>query len=221
MLVVSVGLALLVAVAGALTGDADDRTLGNVLQIVLLPLGLLLPVIGVLSATGEWSQRTALTTFALVPRRGRVVAAKVLATVALGLAACVVWALVGTAGAVVAGALGGAPDPWSVDGALLAQGPVALVLSIVWGVAFGLLVMAPAPAIVAYFAVPTVFALLGELVTGLDRAWDWLDPNRGIDALTRGDLAGSGWAHLVVSGALWIGVPLALGTLRTLRREVK
>ena len=31
---------------------------------------LLLPVLGILSITSEWSQRTALTTFALVPRRG-------------------------------------------------------------------------------------------------------------------------------------------------------
>src|SRR5690606_2903251 len=33
----------------------------------LLPIGILLPVLGILTVTSEWSQRTALTTFALVP----------------------------------------------------------------------------------------------------------------------------------------------------------
>jgi hypothetical protein len=36
-----------------------------------------------LTMTAEWSQRTALTTFALEPRRGRVLAAKVVASLAI------------------------------------------------------------------------------------------------------------------------------------------
>lgn len=221
LLIASALLALVVAVAGALTGDAQDRDLSNVLQLVMLPLGTLLPVIGILSATGEWSQRTALTTFALVPRRGRIVAAKLLASLVLGAGAIVVWLATGAIGAALAGAVGDAPDPWNVPGDLLWQGAIAIELGVVLGVAFGLLLMAPAAAIVAYFAVPTAFAILGELITALDDAWDWLNPNRSIDALSRGELGGSGWGHLLVSHLLWIGVPLVLGTWWTLRREVK
>ena len=46
----------------------------------------LLPIALMLTMTAEWSQRTALTTFTLEPRRGRVLAAKI----AAGLAVCVV-----------------------------------------------------------------------------------------------------------------------------------
>src|SRR3954468_24044074 len=41
-----------------------------------IPMVILLPVLGVMSVTGEWSQRTAMVTFTLVPHRGRVLAAK-------------------------------------------------------------------------------------------------------------------------------------------------
>ncbi len=53
---------------------------------------------GILLVTSEWSQRTGLTTFALVPRRGRVVAAKLLASVVLSLVAlvlCIAVAVIG------------------------------------------------------------------------------------------------------------------------------
>ncbi|HEX6620771.1 MAG TPA: hypothetical protein VF024_13980, partial [Solirubrobacteraceae bacterium] len=55
---------------------------------------------GILLISSEWSQRTGLTTFALVPRRLRVVAAKLLASVVLSLVAlalCIVVAIAGTA----------------------------------------------------------------------------------------------------------------------------
>ena len=47
-----------------------------------LPLAMLLPVIGIMAATAEWTQRTGLVTFTLEPRRGRVVLAKALAALA-------------------------------------------------------------------------------------------------------------------------------------------
>ena len=43
---------------------------------------VILPIIAILSVTSEWSQRTGLTTFTLVPHRGRVMLAKALAAVA-------------------------------------------------------------------------------------------------------------------------------------------
>jgi hypothetical protein len=62
------------------------------------PIGILLPILGILSVTSEWSQRTTLLTFALVPRRERVTAAKALAACllgALGLVVCLAAAAVG------------------------------------------------------------------------------------------------------------------------------
>ena len=48
-----------------------------------LGLSRLLPIALMLTMTAEWSQRTALTTFTLEPRRGRVLAAKVAASLAI------------------------------------------------------------------------------------------------------------------------------------------
>ena len=50
-------------------------------------VSVLLPIVGLLLVTSEWSQRTALTTFTLVPERSRVVVAKLLAGCALALVA--------------------------------------------------------------------------------------------------------------------------------------
>ena len=40
---------------------------------------ILLPIIGILLVSSEWSQRTALITFTLVPKRMRVMSAKIAA----------------------------------------------------------------------------------------------------------------------------------------------
>jgi hypothetical protein len=48
------------------------RTFASVLKVELQRAAVLLPVAGVLLVTEEWSQRTGLITFALVPVRPRV-----------------------------------------------------------------------------------------------------------------------------------------------------
>ena len=46
-------------------------------------MSLLLPVMGILLVTSEWSQRTDMTTFALEPHRSRVIMAKLVTGVVL------------------------------------------------------------------------------------------------------------------------------------------
>lgn len=59
---------------------------------------MILPIIAILAVTGEWSQRSGLTTFTLMPSRERVIGAKAIATLLVGLGAVSV--------AFAAGALG-------------------------------------------------------------------------------------------------------------------
>src|SRR5687767_9942655 len=61
-----------VAARGAVAGPSLEKLIGT----AGIGFGTLLPVLGILSVTGEWSHRTVLTTFALEPRRVRVLAAK-------------------------------------------------------------------------------------------------------------------------------------------------
>jgi ABC-type transport system involved in multi-copper enzyme maturation permease subunit len=71
--------------------------------VVQWPVGILLPVLGILSVTSEWSQRTALTTFTLVPNRFRVIGAKIAAVAVLAVASLVIAFVVGAVANLVAG----------------------------------------------------------------------------------------------------------------------
>ena len=67
---------------GVIVGTRADRRFENLFMFTLLPTAVLLPVLGILLVTSEWSQRTALTTFTLVPQRERIAVAKLAAGVA-------------------------------------------------------------------------------------------------------------------------------------------
>ena len=134
------GALTLVSVGGVVLllvfGKADNQAFDDFLFTAQLPMGLLLPVLGILTMTSEWSQRTALTTFALVPHRRRVLNAKLLGLVSLALtlvAASVATAAVAT---LIASASGG--GQWG--DVVLAIGRAALFecLVVVVGAAFGL-----------------------------------------------------------------------------------
>jgi ABC-2 type transport system permease protein len=66
-------LAVTVALAAQLS--ADQAQLIDGLRSVGASVATITPVLGILLVSSEWSQRTALITFALVPRRERVIAA--------------------------------------------------------------------------------------------------------------------------------------------------
>jgi ABC-2 type transport system permease protein len=85
--IATAGITLAAVVILLIAGTAQDRALDNVLSLAVQPAAVLLPIVGILLVSSEWSQRTALITFALVPRRSRVLLAKVVAGLLLALAA--------------------------------------------------------------------------------------------------------------------------------------
>lgn len=210
-------LAAAVVTVLSLTPDAPDFDFGGLLGPTLLPAAVLLPVLGVLSVTSEWSQRTTLTTYALVPRRMRVAAAKVLAALALAVltyAAC----LAATAAALP---FAGGPDPWHLPAATLGKAALFMVVNVLLGVAFGMLLLNSALAIVLYFVLPIAWSILGEMVAPLARPAEWLDLSVTSGLLLEPVMTGRDWARLGTSVAVWIMIPLVLGLIRVARREVK
>lgn len=183
---------------------------------------ILLPVVGVLAVASEWSQRTALSTFTLVPRRGRVVAAKLAAASVLTAVFWAASALVAWTGRALAEALDRTDAGWGLSPRLLATALLLMLLGTLGGVAFGMLFQSPPLAIVLLFALPIVWGILGETVSALDDAAGWLDTGRTGEPFMEPDarLTGGVWARLAVSQAVWLGVPLLLGHLRVMRREV-
>ncbi len=183
------------------------------------PQGFLLPVLGVLLVTSEWGQRAALTTFTLVPHRGRIIAAKVVAAVLLGLAAIAVALVVAALGTLV----GGAGDRWGAYG-WADTGSFALLqtLGILQGLAFGALFLNSAAAIVTYFVLPIAFNIVTGIVEQLRDIQPWVDLGTSQTPLfDGGGVTGEEWAHLATSTLLWIVLPLAVGSWRMLHAEVK
>ncbi|GAB2453057.1 ABC transporter permease [Xylanimonas ulmi] len=202
--------------------DGGRHSFEQLAQGALQPLGILAPVIAILSVTAEWSQRTALVTFALEPRRARVIVAKTLA--ALGVAALAVAGAVALA-AVEHLALIGLRDVeprWSVDlGALGGTALAVLVLGVLCGVGFGLLLLNTPGAIVAYFVAPIVIALLGTFVPALKDAQPWFDMATASTPLVVGAMTGQAWLHLASTTAIWVVAPFVVGLVRVLRSEIR
>jgi ABC-type transport system involved in multi-copper enzyme maturation permease subunit len=219
-LLIVIGLAAAATVAILLGAAPDEeQTFRGFFAFAQLPAGVLLPVLGILSMTGEWSQRTALTTFTLEPRRGRVVAAKLIAATVIAVLAWASCFGFAAAGNLAAQGLGG-DGSWTIGWQLILQCLVLQVLFVLMGAGFGALLMNPPLAIVAYFALPMVWTVLAELIRSLRTAAGWLDINLTTTPLAEGPMTGDQWARLGVSAAVWVLVPLVAGTVRVLRREV-
>jgi ABC-2 type transport system permease protein len=198
-----------------LAGKPEDRDLTSLFQGGLWVVSILLPVLGILAVTSEWSQRTGLTTFALVPERERVIGAKVIASIGLGLGAVVACLLAAALGNLIAG------GSWDLSASLLGNGALFEVAGMLGGVAFGLVFMNSALAIVLYYLLPTVWTILGETIHALDKPADWLDASRTMQPLVDDQMTGQAWAHLGTSLAVWIGLVLVIGLLRLRRTELK
>jgi hypothetical protein len=94
------------------------------------------------------------------------------------------------------------------------------VIFVLMGSAFGALLLHSPLAIVLYFALPTVWTMLGEMVRRLRSAGGWPDINLTSLPVTNPDMTSGEWARLGASTALWVVLPLIAGTVRVLRREV-
>src|SRR5699024_4109565 len=123
------------------TGDEASRSLAGIFGGTLLPVGILLPVLGILCVTSEWSQRTAVVTFTLVPVRWRPVAGKLLAgtvLAALSVVACLAAAAIGN---LLVGPIVDGNGSWTIEGAAIGEAFAFQLISVIMGMAFGMLLM--------------------------------------------------------------------------------
>ncbi len=203
----------------AIFGKDGDHTFVNYMGTTGTPQGFLLPVLGVLLVTSEWGQRSALTTFTLVPHRGRILVAKIVAAFLFGLGAIVVAMAV----AALATVLHGGPDAWAnFSGDDVLKYVLLQTIGIWQGLAFGMLFLNSAAAIVIFFVVPIAWSIVTSLVPGLRDAQPWIDLGTA-QAPLFGDetMSGKEWAQLLVTTLIWVALPMGLGAMRVLRAEVK
>ncbi|MEN3534329.1 ABC transporter permease [Microbispora sp. ZYX-F-249] len=214
---IMVGLVVASVVArGAVVGPK----LQTLAATAAMSLATLLPVLAILTVTGEWAHRTALTTFVLEPRRHRVLAAKclppLLTAVALSLFAMLVAVPVT---AVVAG-VRNTPASWDLQPFWLLGWTGANVLVTAAGLALGALFLNAPAAIVVNLSTPMLWNVLGNLSSVGAGIAGWLDLNTTAASLVSGDMTWIEVARLATSIAFWIVLPMAAGLVRVLRKEV-
>lgn len=209
---------MLFAADGQLTYSTFTLAIG-------FPMAVILPMIAILSVTGEWSQRSGLTTFTLVPHRGRIVLAKSIVAVSVAVASMLVAFTIGAVGNIAGSAIAGTRTVWDQGFVTLLDIVLANTLVLLVGFMLGVLIRHSAGAIVAYF----VYAFLLPTLTGLlaaNQAWfrdlqPWVDPAVAQHALFHGSLTGEMWSQLGVTSVIWLVAPLTVGLWTLLRSEIK
>jgi len=212
-----VALTVVVVVVRLLIGDAANHTFQSVLNVGLQPTAVLLPVLGILLVTSEWSQRTGLITFALVPVRSRVLGAKLIASLLCAAAMLAMSVVVVAAGVLVSSP--GVEGTWSDAAPLIGQSAVNLTAGMVVGVALGAILLAPTPAIVLLFALPTSWMAVLSLPVFSDVA-PWVDYARALGQMTEKVISATQWAHAGTTLVIWMVLPLLIGAWRITRREI-
>ncbi len=216
---------LLATAAVVLFAPEKEQTYSTFGTAIGFPMSVILPMVAILLVTGEYSQRTALTTYTLVPSRGRVVTAKLLSAVGVGVVSMLVAFVVGALGNVVGTALAGVDQVWDMNAADMLGVIAGNVLGLLVGFMLGVLFRSSAAAIVGYFVFTLLLPGLSGALAGA-QGWyrdvqPWVDFEYARSALFNGEFGATYMAHLGVAAAIWLVVPLAIGLRMVLRSEVK
>lgn len=221
-LLVAIAVLTLAALGGVLWFMRHDgASLGALVAAAATPQGMLIPVLGIITACNEWSQRTALVTFTQEPRRWRVIAAKTLAAIIWATGFLVLsWAVAAIAHAASMG-WAGHPLDFDLGARDYLTGWGEQMVAVLMGLAFGFLLLVTPAAIAAYFIVPSLVTTMTLAVPALRKYQDWLGtttPPLTGDALS--DLSHP-WAKFATTMLVWVLVPFTIGSIRVLRREVR
>ena len=225
-LLASVGL-VSVLTSGAVIAWApdDDFTYSTFTTTIAFPMSVILPIIAALAVTAEWTQRSGLTTFTVVPHRGRIMLGKAIALVSVAVPATAAAFVVGAGGNVVGSWISGNPTVWDQDRAAVPYLLLSLALSLAMGLVCGTLIRSSAGAIVAFFVfsfvIPPLLGLLAMTQDWFHDAQPWVDLDLQLAALLKGSFDAEQWAQLAATSGLWLVLPLVVGMWTLVRSEVK
>ena len=225
-LMASIVLAALVATTAVILFAPDSELAYETFGAAIgFPMVVILPMVAILSITSEWSQRSGLTTFTLVPHRSRVVLAKAISSVAVGVVSMLLAFGIGAVGNLVGTAITGTPVVWNMSLTDCLCIVLANVLGLLTGFMLGVLIRSSSGAIVAYFVYSFVLTgVLGVLAVSQDwfeKLRPWVDVNYAQGVLFNGSPTGQEWAHIGVTGLVWLVIPLTIGVRYVMRSEVK
>jgi ABC-2 type transport system permease protein len=225
-LMASIGiLALLTTSAVILWAARDELTYSTFVSAISIPMTLVIPMVAILSVTGEWSQRSGLTTFTLVPHRSRVITAKALACLGVAVVTTPFAFGVGALGNIVGTSIAGVNPVWDLTVTNLLTIMLANVLGMMVGFMLGVVIRSSAAALGAYFIyqflLPSLALLLARSQEWFRDLQPWVDFDFNQSPLLEGALTSQQWVQLLATGAIWLVVPLAVGLVFVVRAEVK
>ena len=218
-------LGVVATVATALFAPHEELTHNMFAAAIGFPMTIILPMIAILSITGEWSQRTGLTTFTLVPHRGRLLLAKTTASIVVAVAAMVVALAAGVLGNIGGTAIAGTDLVWDLSAVEFGTIVIGSLLCLLTGTVLGMVFRSSAGALVVYFVItlvlPNVFGALAASQPGFADIQPWVDAELARSFLFDGPPVGEQWAQVAATTGLWLVLPALLGLRLVLRSEVK
>jgi hypothetical protein len=227
-LIASIAISAVLATGGVILWAPDGQlTYSTFATAIRFPVVVILPLIAILAVTSEWSQRTGLTTFTLIPHRSRIITAKAISSVLIAVAAMALTFAVGALGNLLSAAVTGTILVWDVSLTQCLYYVFGMVLSLMTGFMLGVLIRSSTGAIVTYFVLtfvlPTIFGLLATSQQWFHELQPWVDiqfAQSGLFVFDRA-LTGEQWANIGVTGVTWLAIPLAIGLGFVMRAEVK
>lgn len=241
LVIVALAITVIALVITLFVVDAEAQNFRLFFGVMGTPISIFLPVLGVLTVTSEWSQRTMLVTFTHEPRRGRIIAAKISAALVAAFGT-VIGALALAAVVNLVAMLFGADGDWTIEAGYLGIWTLTALSNVLFGVGLGMLLLNTPTAIVLFFVVlfvlPTAWGALGffwspghTIASWVDYMWTSsalvegplaageMDPMTGLES--EGDSWAQLWARFGVANAIWVALPLVIGAVRIQRSEVK
>ena len=225
-LLASIGILAFLATATVILFASNDQlTYSLFTSAINIPMTVILPVIAILSVTSEWSQRSGLTTFTLVPRRGHVFGAKAMASVAVAVVTIPLAFGIGALGNLIGAGIAGIHPVWDLTALNLATIVLANVLSVLFGFMLGVVIRNSTGALTAYFVYQFLLPTL-SLILAASQHWfrdiqPWVDFDYTQSALINGVLTSQQWAQLAFTGTIWLIIPMAIGLTLVTKAEVK
>lgn len=185
---------------------------------------VLIPVIAIMTVTSEWTQRTAMVTFALEPRRSLVIWAKMVVAFVLGLATTLVAVVMGFVFNALYVSIAGASD-WSFPWKGLLAFIIVQLLTMFSCFAFGAIFLNTPAAIVftiaAHFVLPGIISYGESLMSWFNSFGPWIDFQGSLTKMYDWGYTGKDWGELITSGLIWFVAPLVIGLRRIMTAEVK
>jgi hypothetical protein len=196
---------------------------GNVWLVSLV----LVPMLPILLVTTEWTQRTAMVSFTIEPRRLRVILAKLAVAVLLAVAAVVLMFVIATVCTAIGDVFAPERTSWEIETEFVVVGaPLTVLVTTLFGFAVACMLLNTPAAIVlfllSWYASVGILAAIAALIPAFEDVLPWITLQINVLILADGlpDDAET-WGNLIVSLGLWIVLPLGFGLWRITNAEVK